>query len=542
MPNTIYAPDTDLRLLSVPLTKGDGHQIDFATAAAQTAYFQGKSVKIYADFYYQRKDHYIDIPDVYDNLLTCNYVMYRNSSHGSKWFYAFIDRLEFVNQNVTRVYISTDVFQTWLFDFTFKQCIVRREHTPTDNAYEHTLPEPIQTGDIREIYRNRATPFSISAKNDTEFDTNYRVIFCLSEPYGSTELVGNMFGGVPKSVYYYGVDRTNVRAFVRNIIATVQGAADSIIAVYPVPISALNWTSVSDPPDDIAYYLPYDKGVQTVSVSTPTGNTISGVGTFRNKKMLCYPYHFYRLHSANGRAIDLKPQDFSGIASDNQITLQTVFSGAVSPSLLVTPQYYRYNNYGTQGETGANYEYSIDYTDFPQIAVKTDVYQNYIALNQSAITLTKSQIGMQFVRGAANLAGGAGIGSILSASDSAFRYAATMSDMERQPDKVQGTPQGNALIKSGGAGIFLSEMCVKQEYFAMTDQYFTMYGYNVSELKTPQFKSRPNHNYLETQNCDIVGDIPADDSAELRAMFDNGLTVWHNPAHFGDYSQNNAPV
>lgn len=542
MPNTIYAPDTDLRLLSVPLTKGDGHQIDFATAAAQTAYFQGKTVKIYADFYYQRKDHYIDIPDVYDNLLTCNYVMYRNTSHGSKWFYAFIDKMEFVNQNVTRVYISTDVFQTWLFDFTFKQCIVRREHTPTDNAYEHTLPEPIQTGDIREIYRNRATPFSISAKNDTEFDTNYRVIFCLAEPYGNTELVGNMFGGVPKSVYYYGVDRTNVRAFVRNIIATVQGAAESIIAVYPVPISALNWTSVENPPDDIAYYLPYDKGVQTVTVSTPTGSTISGVGTFKNKKMLCYPYHFYRLHSANGRAIDLKPQDFNGIASDNQITLQTVFSGAVSPSLLVTPQYYRYNNYGTQGETGANYEYSIDYTDFPQIAVKTDVYQNYIALNQSAITLTKSQIGMQFVRGAANLAGGAGIGSILSASDSAFRYAATMSDMERQPDKVQGTPQGNALIKSGGAGIFLSEMCVKQEYFAMADQYFTMYGYNVSELKTPQFKSRPNHNYLETQNCDIVGDIPADDSAELRAMFDGGLTVWHNPAHFGDYSQNNAPV
>jgi hypothetical protein len=119
MPNTIYAPDTDLRLLSVPLTKGDGHQIDFATAAAQTAYFQGKSVKTYADFYYQRKDHYIDIPDVYDNLLTCNYVMYRNTSHGSKWFYAFIGRMEFVNQNVTRVYISTDVFQTWLFDFTF---------------------------------------------------------------------------------------------------------------------------------------------------------------------------------------------------------------------------------------------------------------------------------------------------------------------------------------------------------------------------------------------------------------------------------------
>ena len=70
MPATIYAPDTDLRLLSVPLTMGDGHQLDFATVAAQTAYFQGKTVRTYADFSYQRKDHYIAVPEVYDNLLT----------------------------------------------------------------------------------------------------------------------------------------------------------------------------------------------------------------------------------------------------------------------------------------------------------------------------------------------------------------------------------------------------------------------------------------------------------------------------------------
>lgn len=535
----IISPNTDLRLLSVPLTAGDGQQMDFATAAAQATYFQGKTVKTYADFTYQRKDQYIRVPEDAEKLYNCNYVMYRNTGHGTKWFYAFITKIEFINQNCAHIFIETDAFQTWLFDFSFKQCMVIREHTPTDNAYEHTLPEPIQTGDIREIYRYNALPFSISAKTDTEFDANYRVIFCLSEAYGNTELIANMFGGVPKSVYYYGVDRANVRAFTNAIVSAA--LADAIIAVYPVPIGGLTWTAVDNPPDNVPYYLPSDKARQTVTVSTPTGSTISGVGNFKNKKMLCYPYHFYRLHSANGRSIDIKPQDVNNIASTNQITFQSVFSGAVSPSLIITPEYYRYNNYGTQSENGANFDYSLDFTDFPQIAVKTDVYQNYIALNQSGITLQKAQMITGFIAGAAGLAAGSSAG-LQSAAGSALSYAAKMSDMERIPDKVQGTVQGNALLRSGLCGVFVSEMCVKQEYFALADNYFTMYGYHVSELKVPQFKSRPNHNYLQTQNCDIVGDIPADDAKKLRGMFDSGLTVWHDPAHFGDYSRNNAPA
>ena len=576
----VYAPNTDLRLLSAPLTFGDGNQLDFASAAAQRAYFSSLPGRNFVDFTYQRKDNVIRIPDLAENLYRYNYVMYQNFA--GKWIYAFIARIEFINQNCTHVYIKTDVFQTWQFDFTFKQCLVVREHTETDRPFEHTLPESIETGEVREIYRNRATPYSLSAKNTEEFDANYRVIFCLSESWGNTELTANMFGGVPKTAYYYGFDRDQVRAATHSIVQA--HGADSIIAVYPVPIGALNWTPVEGGFDGVSYYLPSDKAEQTVTIPIARSSPITGLGNFKNMKCLCYPYHFYRIWSASGDSIDIRPEDITNAAS-RELVIESVLSGAVCPSIILTPRYYKYNGFGAQPGNGENFAYSVNFSDFPQIAVKTSVYENFIALNQNALTMSKIRIGVDAVRGMAGLManptqatfelapavsaapnGGvhvsksvmptptnastnvsaAGIGGALNAGVSAamqsLSIAAHMRDLERQPDHVKGSPQGNALMLTGGGGVFVSEFAVKNEYLAIIDNYFTQYGYYVHSLKIPQYTSRANHNYVETRFCDIIGEMPQDDADELCAMFNAGLTVWHNPATFGNYSPDNSPV
>ena len=569
---SVFAPDTDLRLVKCPLTYGDGHQLDFATAAAQATYFSGLTGKAYTDFSYQRKDHIIRIPDLAENIYPYNYVMYRNKS-SAKWFYAFITKIEFINQNCTHVHIRTDVFQTWMFDYTLYNSRVIREHTETDYAYEHTLPEPIDVGDVKEIYRRRATPYDLNAMTDTQFDANYRIVMCLSGAWGQTELVANMYGGAPKTLYYYGFARSQVSAAVHSIVSGL--GADAIISVYVVPIGALNWSEVTGGYDGVSYYLPYDKAAQTVSVTIPISSPIPGLGNFKNKKCLCYPYHFYKLWSADGTSIELKPEDIVDVRSSggNVLTLQSTFNGAVNPSLTIVPRYYRYNNYGEQGNTGASYGYCATFSNFPQIAVKSSAYENYLALNQNSLAMNKIEIGANVLGGLIGLTrnqttiapwseepGGDGISrsgvsgmldignargvvsSAISGAMSALAIAAQMRDLERVPDHVKGTPQGNSLFLAGGAGVFLSEMAVKPEYLAMVDDFFTMYGYYVNDMKTPQFNSRPNHNYIETQGCNLSGDMPQDDADELKAMFDGGLTVWHNPATFGNYSVNNAPT
>lgn len=60
-------------------------------------------------------------------------MMYQNTHYSNKWFYAFILGMEYVNDNMTRIVITTDPFQTWQFDITFMQSFVEREMIATNS-------------------------------------------------------------------------------------------------------------------------------------------------------------------------------------------------------------------------------------------------------------------------------------------------------------------------------------------------------------------------------------------------------------------------
>lgn len=80
---------------------------------------------------------------------------------------------------------------------------------------------------------------------------------------------------------------------------------------------------------------------------------------------------------------------------------------------------------------------------------------------------------------------------------------------------------------------------IKREFAKVIDDYFSMFGYQTNEVKTPNIKNRPNWNYIKTVHANIIGDIPQSDLIEIKSYFDNGITLWHNPDTFLDYSQNN---
>ena len=82
-------------------------------------------------------------------------------------------------------------------------------------------------------------------------------------------------------------------------------------------------------------------------------------------------------------------------------------------------------------------------------------------------------------------------------------------------------------------------MSIRQEYAKIIDDYFSAYGYKVNSVKTPNITGRRNWNYVKTVGCYIEADIPQDDLQEIKTLFDKGITLWHNPATFADYSQTN---
>ena len=80
---------------------------------------------------------------------------------------------------------------------------------------------------------------------------------------------------------------------------------------------------------------------------------------------------------------------------------------------------------------------------------------------------------------------------------------------------------------------------IKREFAEKIDKYFDMYGYSTNKIKIPNLNTRSNWNYLKTVGINILAEIPELDLQRIKDMFNNGITLWHNPATFLDYSQNN---
>ena len=100
-------PDTNIRLLKCPIKLDNKNQITFSNKEAQENYFKSLPYLEVDSSMYQRADDSIYYPDIYDNLLGYNYVMYQNTNYSNKWFYAFITDIQYENDNCTTLTIAT---------------------------------------------------------------------------------------------------------------------------------------------------------------------------------------------------------------------------------------------------------------------------------------------------------------------------------------------------------------------------------------------------------------------------------------------------
>lgn len=144
-------PDSYVKLVRLDVTKE--HQLTFANLTAQTNFFESlQGLELNASTY-QRKEGKVRFPSVIDDIERYNYLIYKNDSdttvnyYQNKYFYCYITNMEYINDSMTEITIKQDVFQTWQFDFIYKQCFVEREHVNDDGIGKNTIPEGVETGE-----------------------------------------------------------------------------------------------------------------------------------------------------------------------------------------------------------------------------------------------------------------------------------------------------------------------------------------------------------------------------------------------------------
>lgn len=517
-------PNTNLKLCAVPVNITQKNQLSFSSAGSQAGYFSGCAVYSFSDFTYQRKDSFVRVPANAENLWNCNYCMYQNSNFGNKWFYAFVIKIEYVNENCSNVYIETDPFQTWLFDMVLNPSFVVRETVKDDTIFKNTIPENIPTGELKCIDEDIATGLSLGAGSAGEFDANYYVCIVMSEFVNwlsaSISTTDSFFGGVANCAYFFGTSLANAFPLIDKI--NENGQAGAIVACFPVPKSFVTFCDLGD---GFGLLSDHNAGRGWELSVNSNQSTLDGYIP-KNNKLFCYPYNYLQLDNGAGANTILKYELF---ANPDNITLSTFKVPGVQSALVTFPINYN-------GMT-RNMDFAVTFSNFPQIAWNTDTFKNWLGQNAvSQIVNSTVKMGNIAVAGATgNIAGAVG-GGISAISDIANLYS-----QSQQPLQMHGTPSSNAQLYTNTGNVYYRKFCLRSEYAQMIDNYFSRYGYLVNVIKKPSFNNRPNWDFVKTDNINISGNIPNSDIKIIADMFNSGLTVWHNPATFGDYNVNNKP-
>ena len=134
----------------------------FASVAAKDSYFGGLTpiTTVSSVSYVRENQGVIRIERPMSTMYNVGYMRYRNTSFENKWFYAFVTKVNYINNITTEIEFEIDVLMTWQGAFTLKQCFIERQHEVSDQIGNNIEPEPFNI-DLERLIISLYNPFSV---------------------------------------------------------------------------------------------------------------------------------------------------------------------------------------------------------------------------------------------------------------------------------------------------------------------------------------------------------------------------------------------
>lgn len=565
-------PNTNIRLLkNVPIDNTYNNTIYFSNKGEQTNYFLGKTKINYTGQSYQRAERgYMQIERKAEDLYDCNYMMFQNESFGSKWFYAFILGVQYVNNITCRVIYQIDIMQTWFFDFTFKECFVEREHTKTDEIGDNIVAEEVACGEY--VFGN----YGVLDHVDENINIDLRdmsVIISVVDTEGETSS-GKMYDGVYGGCTLFRYDQYDVEKINAKISEYIQ-SPESIVSVYLCPTAIINDSSISGG-EGSEVYEEIRGGSKceelTFRLESISGNEKFGNYTPKNKKLYTYPYNYLSVDNGSGNNMILRYEFFK------DLTPYIVVNGVMTQPVKLVARPFNYKGILSDGVGGTQplFTESISLECYPTCSWNCDTYKAWLAQNsvpillKTATTAVDIGVGLNIAKSRTSLIGGSADRGDINAwlrgdsdtlpkkasdilyDNSRMRAEATSFDSfggilsscysaSVQADMCRGnTSNSNVNVANGDQNFYSGRVHVTEEFAKIIDDYFTRYGYAVNRVKTPSINNRPKWTFIKTRGCNIIGEMPADDMQDICSIMDRGITFWRNGDEVGNYSLNNS--
>lgn len=586
---TVPLSGSDIRLLSgVPFSNDYKNTRWFDTVTDQTNYFLSKNV-VYSvgdnSFVKIEGKNFVKVNKSIDDLWGTNYMMFRNESYNTKWFYAFVTKLEYVRTNLTYVHFEIDVFQTWKFTMNFKPSFVVREHCKLWNDDGSPVVNTVDEG------LNYGTEYStVSVDKFQPYDNTFFLVIVSKELLhtgnSTTNVITPMLNGSPQPLSFYvhpfqldgssaaitldGTDQTlsPIKDVLRGLY-NIDDAVNQIVSLYItdyIGVSVdtaggkLNLSmSVFDPvtiqdADDTLTTLYLKNLPDYDSLTKSMGSKWDGFKTVKESKLLMHPYTQVILDDFKGNRVKIKPEYITGP------NINITAKGSIGTSNHVSYGIQEYNNPDSHSPLVMSDETGLINNTPNDVPIIVDLLSAYLQGNRNSLQNQKNSIlfnGMmnnastfmnavpaamsRNVLGVAN-----GVTGIVQGTENALLQ---IQGIQAKQQDIENTPPSLAKMGSntyysfgnGYNGVYLIKKHIKDEYITKLEDFFGMFGYKVNEVKTPNFHTRQYWNYVHTKNCNITADMNNEDLQELKNIFDNGITLWHTD-DVGNYSLDNGVI
>ena len=538
-------PQGEIHLCKTKLENDYKNTLTWSNIQAQNIYFDSTIQRSFADYTYMKKEGTITVSANIDDIIDCNYLYYINNGFTTKRYYCFITKMEYINENTTRITIETDCFQTWYFQIEYNRCFVEREHVNDDTIGLHTVPEGLETGEyINQGFEN--IDYLNYYNSIDEENEKPLVVMAISQlgmdithPPG-TEIYNDVYSGLEYICFKTPHD---AREYI--LYSQEQYNAENIYSIFMAPY----YLCVNQNSDFRTYtngtytvtmaYVKYSNNYQTikdVSITKPT--VIDKNYTPKNKKLLTFPYIYMTISNNAGSNANYYYEYFNISGDFCSFYVQGAIS--VGCSIQLVPHHYKMGKTNPDDPSINSNDYieGLDASKLPTCCWVNDPYTNWLTQNAINIPLdiTKDIITMGVGASTGNVA--LGVSGLTGITDVVKQF------YERQfiPATAKGGANQGDLNYARKLGFYVYKKSIKEEYAKIIDDYFSMFGYKVNVVKIPNITGRRNWNYLKTIDCNIDGDIPQTDLNIIKTMFNNGVTLWHNPANIYNYSLDNSII
>lgn len=503
-------------LKDVPFDRDYNDTILFESAGAQSGTLSGYAKYRFEDCSFTRIDgsvpggrpvNTVSVPVVSENVMDCNYIMFQNTDYGSKWIYAFITGITFINPDNTRIEFEIDYFQTYITQFEVGTCLVVRAHELADTVFNNTVPEQV-----------KPDWYKVSLADSVYFSDPYIVVMAAPNLIGNLGLseagiVNNVYTGTP----IIQAPLSQFEDFNSKLKALESGVYGDVINIFMSPFG------VSGSPTEIPHQFNFSRNV----------DTIDGY-SFTNKKLLNYPFRYYTIQSTDSsQEVIIRPE----LMNDNHLSGTIYCCTTPQPSAVFLPDYAGKNQ---------NKYYGVEYSEQVCCTWTTSTFSQWFSQNAlsygikniGSIFGSVQQMAAGFGTGntGAMISGASGVsGGLMSNS---FEQLSQAAHMAMLPDQSHGSTTASSNYAMGRIGfeVYLHE--VNAKCAQRIDDYFTMYGYQQNSIYHPTLNDHEAFDYIKLADPIITGSIPNKGMEVVKKCFTNGIRLWHT-TDVGNYTLRN---